>query len=82
MRYPPKKGANKKRRGAVLEVVLPGKRANDLSWEGRVYLGEGFVKVFPALEEYLPLTASSLLRHTKNAYFSRISFSFDHSSVP
>ena len=29
----------------------------------------------------LPLAASSLLRHRKNAYFSRISFSLDHYSV-
>ena len=36
-------------------------------------------KIFPTLYKYLPVTASRLLYHTNNTYFSRINFSLDHS---
>ena len=49
--------------------------------EGRFCMGvEGRGEII-RINEYLPLIAPSLLHHTKNSYFSRISFSLDHSSV-
>ena len=37
LRYPQKIGV-KRKRGAVLELVLPGREANDFLWEGRICL--------------------------------------------
>ena len=39
LRYPQKRGVNKKREG-VFEVVLPGRRANDLPWGRKGFPGE------------------------------------------